>query len=132
MDSEDIGPRDLENLRVPAIARVGRDEAHAWQLFDAGGSPVSGVRQFLAHLDASDTADSTLRSYAYDLLRWFRFLAAVEVEWPQQAAERSAASSDASAQPTTPNEPEVSEPEVSSPLPAQRQEHSIHTWASRT
>ena len=37
MDSEDIGPRDLENLRVPAIARVGRDEAHAWQLFDAGG-----------------------------------------------------------------------------------------------
>lgn len=72
MDSEDIGPRDLENLRVPAIARVGRDEA-------------------------------------------------------QQAAERSAASSDASAQPTTPNEPEVS-----SPLPAQRQEHSIHTRASRT
>ena len=48
MDSEDIGPRDLENLRVPAIARVGRDEAHAWQLFDAGGSAPRTINHALS------------------------------------------------------------------------------------
>jgi integrase/recombinase XerC len=41
------------------------------------------VRRFLSDLSASDCAVSTIRSYAYDLLRWFRFLSAVDVEWRQ-------------------------------------------------
>jgi site-specific recombinase XerD len=44
---------------------------------------MSAVTWFLDDLSASDCADSTARSYAYDLLRWLRFLAAVGVEWRQ-------------------------------------------------
>jgi integrase len=53
----------------------------------ADGAPVKAVQWFLADLAATDAADSTLRSYAYDLLRWFRFLSAIEVEW-QRATRR--------------------------------------------
>jgi hypothetical protein len=41
------------------------------------------VTSFLRELLASSRAPSTLRSYAHDLLRWMRFLAAVEVAWDQ-------------------------------------------------
>lgn len=44
------------------------------------------VTSFLRDLAASDCSSSTLRSYAYDLLRWFRFLHERFVPW--ERAER--------------------------------------------
>lgn len=38
---------------------------------------------FLRDLAASDCRPSTLRSYAYDLLRWFRFLHDRFIDWPR-------------------------------------------------
>lgn len=44
------------------------------------------VSSFLRDLAASDCSPATLRSYAYDLLRWFRFLHGRFVPW--ERAER--------------------------------------------
>ena len=82
-----VGPRDLSGLQLPLLGHVDRDERGGWQVFGADGEPMSAVTWFLDDLSAADCADSTARSYAYDLLRWLRFLAAVGVEW-QQATRR--------------------------------------------
>jgi site-specific recombinase XerD len=78
---EAAGPRDVSALKLPTLGCVERDESGIWRMTGADGAPVTAVQWFLADLAATDAADSTLRSYAYDLLRWFRFLNAIEVEW---------------------------------------------------
>ena len=83
MFDEVAPPRDVSQLRLPLIGRVDRDVSGAWQVFGPDGQPSSAARRFLSDLSASDCAVSTIRSYAYDLLRWFRFLSAVDVEWRQ-------------------------------------------------
>jgi integrase/recombinase XerC len=83
MFDEVAPPRDVSQLRLPLIGRVDRDVSGAWQVFGPDGQPSSAARLFLSDLSASDCAVSTIRSYAYDLLRWFRFLSAVDVEWRQ-------------------------------------------------
>ena len=83
MFDEVATPRDVSQLQLPLMGRVDRDASGAWQVVGADGQPSSAARRFLAELSASDCAVSTTRSYAYDLLRWFRFLSAVDVEWRQ-------------------------------------------------
>jgi site-specific recombinase XerD len=48
---------------------------------DASGEPIAEVSEFFRSLLASGASLGTVRSYALALLRWWRFLAAVEVEW---------------------------------------------------
>jgi len=50
-----------------------------WRVANAAGTVVGAAGAFLRDLAASGRAASTQRSYAYDLLRWFRFLWAVQV-----------------------------------------------------
>lgn len=87
MTGEAAGPRDVSALKLPTLGCVERDEAGVWMMTGADGEPVTAVQWFLADVAATDAADSTLRSYAYDLLRWFRFLGAIDVEW-QRATRR--------------------------------------------
>ena len=54
-----------------------------YRLVDSGGGVVASVTQFLHELQAGGRSPSTQRSYALDLLRWFRFLWAVGVPWGQ-------------------------------------------------
>src|SRR5690242_9988921 len=73
--------RDLSVLVVP---RVGAVEAgsDAWvpvRLIDGDGEPVVPVMAFLQELQAAGRSAATQRSYAMDLLRWFRFGWAIEV-----------------------------------------------------
>jgi len=81
---DDVGaPRDLPAL---AVALVGRLEATGdrwlpFRLVDPAGEAVEAVSAYFRDLQAAGRADSTLRSYGMDLLRWFRFLWAVEVRW---------------------------------------------------
>lgn len=72
-------------LVVPSVGSVAvTDRAELpWVLLDADGSELDSVSAWLTDLHASDYATSTLRSYAYDLLGWHRFLAAVDVPWRQ-------------------------------------------------
>ena len=50
-------------------------------LLDENGAEVPAVSEFLHHMLADDARPSSLRSYAYELLAWFRFLRAIEVAW---------------------------------------------------
>ncbi|QUH06322.1 tyrosine-type recombinase/integrase [Saccharopolyspora erythraea] len=52
-----------------------------WLVVDDHGAPVEPVRWFFRHLMAQGKASSSLRSYGYDLLRWWRWLQVIEVEW---------------------------------------------------
>ena len=47
------------------------------------GAVVGPVAEYLKDLQAAGRPASTQRSYALDLLRWFRFCWAVEVDWDQ-------------------------------------------------
>lgn len=74
--------RDLEKLRLPRWGRVREvDGIVAWELVDDAGCSVEPVRRFLHELMAQKRSRGTLRSYAYVLQRWWRFLIAVEVPW---------------------------------------------------
>ncbi|MFI1629063.1 tyrosine-type recombinase/integrase [Streptomyces noursei] len=49
--------------------------------FDEEGKAVQPVRRFLIDFIARDNRTGSVRSYAYDLLRWWRWLRVVDVEW---------------------------------------------------
>ncbi|WP_395292432.1 site-specific integrase [Kitasatospora hibisci] len=68
------------------VARVGSVEATSaatlpWVVLDGAGRAITPVSDFLRELLACGNTPASCRSYAFDLLRWFRFLAAVDVEW---------------------------------------------------
>lgn len=82
---EDELRRDLAAL---VVARVGRLEAtgspwEPYRVIDPLGEAVGPVGEFLKELQASGRSEATQRSYGHDLLRWFRFLWAVQVRWDQ-------------------------------------------------
>jgi site-specific recombinase XerD len=77
--------RDLSRLAVPSVGAV-ESTGVLWEpvrLIDAEGRPVAPVTAFLKELQASGRSAATLRSYAMDLLRWFRFVWALGVAWDQ-------------------------------------------------
>ena len=68
------------------VARTGRvaptdDATLPWVVLDGAGAPIEAVAEFLRDLLACGNSPASCRSYAFDLLRWFRFLAAVDVPW---------------------------------------------------
>src|SRR5215213_1812873 len=75
--------RDLSVLVVPAAGavEVGSGPWAPVRLIDRGGEPVVAVMAFLRELQASGRSAATQRSYAMDLLRWFRFGWAIDVGW---------------------------------------------------
>jgi hypothetical protein len=75
--------RDLSLLVVPragSLVSTG-DEREPYRLVDPTGQPVEPVSVFLPELQAMGRSAATQRSYAIDLLRWWRFLDAVGVGW---------------------------------------------------
>lgn len=77
------GPRDLAGLVVPRVGSVAAGDGvwEPWRLLDPSGAAVTPVSAFLRDLQACGRAAATQRSYALALLRWFRFLWAVDVGW---------------------------------------------------
>lgn len=61
------------------VPRAGRllatgDRYEPYRLIDGDGAVVAGAAAFFCDLLAAGCAETTVRSYASDLLRWFRFL----------------------------------------------------------
>jgi integrase len=77
------GQRDLSRLVVPlrGSLELTGDVFEPYRLADAAGTVVGPAAAYLRELAASGRTAATQRSYAYDLLRWFRFLWVVEVPW---------------------------------------------------
>ncbi|MFT3872669.1 MAG: site-specific integrase [Nocardioides sp.] len=79
--------RDLEHLEVARWGRVGPGASGvAWLVYDEAGDPVTPVAEFLRDFAARGNSPSSVRSYAYGLLRWWRWLTAVEVSWDRASA----------------------------------------------
>ena len=57
-----------------------------YRLLDVDGGVVGSVAAFLRDVQACGRSASTLRSYGLDLLRWFRFVWAIEVPWDRVTA----------------------------------------------
>jgi site-specific recombinase XerD len=75
--------RDLAVLVVPQSGRV-VDTGDPWEpyrLVDTDGVVVEAVAAYLRDLQAAGRSAATARSYCLDLLRWFRFLWAIDVRW---------------------------------------------------
>jgi integrase len=83
VEQEDVGGR--EGVVVPLVGAVVEtgDPWEPYRLVDAGDAVVVPVSEYLKDLQASGCPATTQRSYALALLRWFRFLRAVEVPWDQ-------------------------------------------------
>jgi integrase len=78
-------PRELSGLVVPqrgSLEATG-DLFVPYRLVDAGGVVVVSAAMFFAELAACGRPATTQRSYGMDLLRWFRFMWALEVDWDQ-------------------------------------------------
>lgn len=81
-------PRELESLVVPrrgSVVATG-EVFEPYRLLDAAGGVVGPVAAFLRDLQACGRSASTLRSYGLDLLRWFRFVWAIEIPWDRVTA----------------------------------------------
>jgi site-specific recombinase XerD len=81
---EDEDPvRDLAALIVPLVGslKATGDPWEPFRLIDPVGVPVDAVSGFFRDLQAAGRSEATVRSYGMDLLRWFRFLWAVQIPW---------------------------------------------------
>jgi site-specific recombinase XerC len=77
--------RDLNSLVVPlagSLMATG-DPWEPYRLLDPDGEVVGAVTVYLRELCACGRPATTQRSYAMDLLRWYRFMWAVGVPWDQ-------------------------------------------------
>jgi site-specific recombinase XerD len=83
--SEGDLPRDLAALAVPRAGRLVEtgDPWEPYRLADASGCAVVPVTAYLQDLQAAGRPAATQRSYAMDLMRWFRFCWAIGVRWDQ-------------------------------------------------
>jgi hypothetical protein len=78
---EDV-ERDVGSIRLPRWGQVVPAEGLvSWMVVDSDGVPVEPIRRFFIDFVARDARSSSVRSYAIDLLRWWRWLRAVGVEW---------------------------------------------------
>ena len=71
--------------RLPRIGEVvgGPGPGLPWLVRDGAGREVEPVSRYLRDRMLGDISPLTCRSYAHDLLRWFRVLWAVDVGWEQ-------------------------------------------------
>jgi integrase/recombinase XerD len=80
--SFDLPERDVRSILLPALGRVVESDGIVpWMVLDATGQPVEPIQRYLRDFVARGNRPGSVRSYAYDLRRWWRFLAAIEVEW---------------------------------------------------
>ncbi|MEU2110097.1 site-specific integrase [Streptomyces sp. NPDC019507] len=80
--NEPMVVRDGGRLRLPQVGRVAPyDDDVPFLVLDAQGQPVVSVLDYLRMCQACGFEPLSTEAYARALLRWFRFLWAVEVPW---------------------------------------------------
>jgi integrase/recombinase XerD len=74
--------RDLGSIRLPRWGRVVAVEGVVpWQVVDPDGQVIESIQRFLRDFVARGNRIGSVRSYAYVLLRWWRWLVAIGVDW---------------------------------------------------
>ncbi|WP_405676592.1 site-specific integrase [Streptomyces sp. NBC_01511] len=89
MLDEQRSGRDLRNFVLPELGQLLKtgDPWEPYRVLDGRGRPVAPVALYLKELMARDSSPLTPRSYGMDLLRWFRFLWALGIEWDRATRE---------------------------------------------
>ena len=85
MINDGDAPREFSGLVVPqhgSLEATG-DLFVPYRLVDGDGAVVVPAAAFFAELAACGRPATTQRSYGMDLLRWFRFVWALRVDWDQ-------------------------------------------------
>ena len=79
---------DRAAIVVPLVGQLTStgEELEPYRLLGPTGAVVQAVSEWFADLQAAGRSTATLRSYGLDLLRWFRFLWAIEVPWARATA----------------------------------------------
>jgi len=79
---------DRAAIVVPLVGQLTSTgkELEPYRLLGPTGAVVQVVSEWFADLQAAGRSAATLRSYGLDLLRWFRFLWAIEVPWARATA----------------------------------------------
>ena len=76
------GDRALDEIVLPQWGRVKPSDGPVpWTVVTDEDLDLAVVQQYLREVVARGGSPSTTRSYAYDLLRWWRWLKATGVEW---------------------------------------------------
>ncbi|MEV0027813.1 site-specific integrase [Nocardia sp. NPDC050793] len=79
--------RDVRTIQVPKRGRVVEVSGPVpFVVVDETGALVAPIRRFLVDFVAQGNSPNSVRSYAFALLRWWRWLCAVDVEWDQATA----------------------------------------------
>ena len=77
-----VGLREVGALVVAPVGELREaPTAVGWVLVDGRGEEVVAVSDFFASLLAGGARAGSVRSYGLAILRWWRFLAAVGVDW---------------------------------------------------
>ena len=84
----EMAGESARDLRALSLQRVGEvratgDPVLPYVVLDVDGTAIEPISEFLRELVACDDSEASVRSYAYDLLRWFRFVATVGIDWAQ-------------------------------------------------
>ncbi|MEV7471990.1 site-specific integrase [Streptomyces kronopolitis] len=89
MPGEQRPGRDLRNFVLPEIGKLLEtgDPWEPYQLLDPFGRPLEPVAVYFKDLMAGPYSPLTPRSYGMDLLRWWRFLWALGIEWDRATRE---------------------------------------------
>ncbi len=74
-----------KRTRVGAVLAL--DDPPFWAVIDGDGEVIAAVSDFMLDFWARGNAESSCRSYAYGLLRWFRHLALERENWERAARE---------------------------------------------
>ncbi|MEV0804336.1 site-specific integrase [Kribbella sp. NPDC050281] len=83
-----MAQRDLVSIELPMWGRVvAGDDYVPWLVVDHAGQPVEPVRRYLSDFIACGNRPGSVRGYAYDLLRWWRWLRVVEVAWSRASVD---------------------------------------------
>jgi integrase len=79
--------RDVRSIQLERWGRVvATDGPVPFVVVDDDGQPVEPIARFLREFVARGHAAGSVRSYAYDLLRWWRFLRGIEVGWDRASS----------------------------------------------
>ena len=79
--------RDLSTIVLPKWGCVRADDGPPpWLVVDDGDEAIEPIRRYLCDLVSRGRSSSSVRSYAYDLLRWWRWLRVIDVEWNKATA----------------------------------------------
>ncbi|MFI0989340.1 tyrosine-type recombinase/integrase [Streptomyces exfoliatus] len=89
MPDEPRPGRDLKNFVLPEVGQLLEtgDPWEPYQVLDPLGRPVEPAALYLKELMGRDSSPLTPRSYGMDLLRWWRFLWALGIEWDRVVRE---------------------------------------------